>query len=180
MKNKATKKQSFLAVKVKNNEPIRILYKKVGQAPEVKIISLWKLKKAIVRKKLDIIPYETLYIICHNKNKQKYLPINIVLDLSHVSGDFLLADIDKQAREFKGISQDDVIWYLRDLINKSFNNKKGCISPITGQRKCTNLPERSLDNSLNNINNFEERLLSILTSIELTLSNLLGRKNVKK
>lgn len=40
-------------------EPIRVLYKKVGQAPEVKIINdIFKLKKFIVMKDLSIIPYE--------------------------------------------------------------------------------------------------------------------------
>ena len=50
-----------------DNVPIRVLYKKVGKAPKVKIISdVTKLKYAVVKQNLKIIPYENLYIICKN------------------------------------------------------------------------------------------------------------------
>ena len=40
-----------------SKNPIRVLYKKVGQPSEVKIISdVYKLKKAIIERSLDIIP----------------------------------------------------------------------------------------------------------------------------
>ncbi len=51
-----------------SKNPIRVLYKKVGQPSEVKIISdVYKLKKAIIERNLDIIPYEKIFIICHSK-----------------------------------------------------------------------------------------------------------------
>ena len=157
MQNKATMKQkknnNSLSSKAKNTEPIRVLYKKVGRVPEVKIIpSIWKLKKAIVRKKLNIIPYETLYIICHNKDEQKYLPINIVLDFKHISGDFILIDIDKTKREFKRISHEDVIWYLQDLMNKEFIPKT--INSEVSRKKCLDYPKANFSNSLSKTNTF--------------------------
>ena len=175
MQKKSMKKVMFIKPKKKVSDKmknIRILYKKVGQVPEVKIISLWKLKKAIIKKKLEIIPYETLYIICNNKKRQKYLPINIVLDFRHIAGDFILIDIDKNTRELKGISQDDVIWYLKDLSNKTFcNSKKSFLEPI--RKKYVNFPERSFEPKLSTGNDFEQSLLNILTNMELTLVNLL-------
>ena len=62
---------TYIETKAKNTNSIRVLYKKSGQVPAVKIINnVFKLKKAIVKNNLDIIPYETVYIICTNKKKQ--------------------------------------------------------------------------------------------------------------
>ena len=67
MKHKK-KYENKIIEKSKNTTPIRVLYKKTGQAPETKIIdNVFKLKKAIVKRKLEIIPYEKLYIICNNR-----------------------------------------------------------------------------------------------------------------
>lgn len=72
------KMDTQLMDKAKNTNSIRVLYKKVGQEPEVKIIkNILKLKKSIIQKNLAIIPYETIYIICHNKKLMKYMKPNI-------------------------------------------------------------------------------------------------------
>lgn len=114
------KMDTQLMDKAKNTNSIRVLYKKVGQEPEVKIINnILKLKKSIIQKNLAIIPYETIYIICHNKKLMKYMKPNIFLPLKRLAGDFILVDIDRKKREFKSLSQEDVIWYTKDLINKS-------------------------------------------------------------
>ena len=160
--------------KAKNTNSIRVLYKKVGQVPEVKIINnVYKLKKSIIENNLDIIPYETVYIICHNKKLMKYMKPNIFLPLKRIAGNFILIDIDKNKREFKSLSQEDIIWYTKDLINKS---------PITTSKnintsKITNIKdiyERGVeDNRKTKSNNFEMTLLNILTNLELVLANIL-------
>ena len=158
---------------------IRVLYKKVGKVPEVKIISNeWKLKKAIVKKKLEIIPYETLYIICHNQKLNKHLPINIVLDFKHIVGDFILVDISSNSRNFQGISQEDIIWYTQDLTNKTFNNKKVYTEPI--KRTYQHYMEKEFENSFNKTLNFETKLINVLTNIELVLSSLVRNGDIKK
>ena len=116
------KYENEIITKAKNNAPIRILYKKPNQLPEVKIISnVFKLKKAIVKRNLDIIPYETLYIICNTKKFTSNLKQNIILTFYSIYGDLILVDIDKSKREFKSLSEDNIIWYLQDLVNKSYN-----------------------------------------------------------
>lgn len=160
--------------KAKNTNSIRVLYKKVGQVPEVKIINnILNLKKVIIQKNLDIIPYETVYIICHNKKLMKYMKPNIFLPLKRIAGNFILIDIDKNKREFKSLSQEDIIWYTKDLINKS---------PITTSKnintsKITNIKdiyERGFeDNKKTKSNNFEITLLNVLTNLELVLANIL-------
>ena len=121
------KKNNTILEKSKNNFPIRVLYKKTGQAPEIKIIdNVFKLKKAIIKRNLNIIPYETVYIISNHRKVVSNKIANIVLTFSSIYGDLILVDIDKKSREFKGLSQEDIIWYSQDLINKSTitNNSK--------------------------------------------------------
>lgn len=177
-------KDTTIIEKSKNNSPIRILYKKTGRIPEVKIIgNVLKLKKAVIKKRLDIIPYETVYIICNNKkNQDKTKSPNIVLDFYSITGDLILVDIDKNKREFKGLSQEDVIWYAQDLINKSFNNNNAnnvfSNSTVKGNRQKTiSYSERGFENS--NATNFEQALLQVLSNIELDLDNLSKSGGVK-
>lgn len=158
---------------------MRVLYKKVGQVPEIRIIpNIWKLKKEIVKKELEIIPYETLYIVCYNKEKRKYLPINIVLDFNHIAGDFILIGIDKAKREFKEISHEDVVWYLQDLINKEFTPKTTNLE--VSKKKYLDYSKTNFSNSLSKTNTFEENLINVLTNIELTLANLLASSEENK
>lgn len=188
IKNITTKKQKIksskdnIIEKSKNTIPIRVLYKKTGQAPETKIIdNVFKLKKAIVKKNLDIIPYETVYIICTNKKEQdKNKNPNIILDFYSIYGDLVLVDIDKNKREFKGLSQDDIIWYTQDLMNKSsiFNNIKSTKKPSV--KNFTEFYEREFERDSNSkFMNYENTVLNSLTTIELALIKLLKGDNKK-
>ena len=94
--------------KAKNKNAIRVLYKKAGQAPEVKIISnVQRLKRAIIHKKLHIVPYENLFIICKHKKPKLNVQQNIFLPLNSIGGDLIVVKIDRKSREFKGLSQED-------------------------------------------------------------------------
>ena len=70
---------SNITSKAKNSTAIRVLYKKVGQVPMVKIINnIFDLKKSIINKKLAIIPYQNVFIICNNKKEMKKLPLTLL------------------------------------------------------------------------------------------------------
>lgn len=158
--------------------------KKTGQIPQVKIIdNVFKLKKAIVSKDLTIVPYENLYIICNNTNFIQNEKANIVLTFSSIYGDLILVDIDKNTREFKGLSQEDIIWYSQDLMNKTCNTNN--ITANIGKYNKSNFEkvyERDLEqergSKTTNID-FEKTLISVLINIEMKLSTLLkkGEKN---
>lgn len=154
-------KEKYITAKSNNSSPIRVLYKKTGQAPEVKIIdNVLRLKKAIVKKNLDIIKYETIYIICTNKKKQdKTKNPNIILDFYNITGDLILIAIDKNKREFKGLSQEDIIWYTQSLMNKTINN----ILPAKkiSKRVFNEFNERDFVRSMdtnNNLTDFEKKI----------------------
>ena len=91
---------------------------------------------------------------------------NIILPLKTITGDLILINIDKNKREFKGISQEDVMWYSKDLMNKSnIANKK--ITTKSNAEKISKVSE------LNNPTDFEKELLSRILNVELVLANLL-------
>lgn len=178
LKNKNSKVNTLIS-KSKNNMPIRVLYKKTGQAPEIKIINnVFKLKKAIIKRNLDIIPYENLYIICNNQKAiSNIVKSNIVLTFCSIYGDLILVDIDKNLREFKGLSQEDIIWYSQDLINKSniSSNIRVTTKPIV--KNIMDFYEMNYEKDSNSKSmNYENNLLNSLTTIELSLIKLLRNK----
>lgn len=120
MRNKRT-----ITTKANNTEQIRFLYKKFGQLPKVIILdNIFYLKKFVIKEDLDILPYQTSYIICRKQELVKNKMPNIVFSFNSIKGDFFLINIDKKEREFKSLSQADITWYASDLINKSFKKKK--------------------------------------------------------
>lgn len=156
-----------LISKSQNKNSIRVLYKDVGKNPEVRIINnIQKLKKEIINKNLIIIPYESAFIICNNQELMKDMPLNIALVLGSVSGDFILVNIDKKEREFKSLSQDDIIWYYQSLNNNSFNNSSQSM-PISFQKTFN---KKFFENKNGD---YEKTLISVLSNIEIILSKFL-------
>lgn len=187
MKRKANKICPPPNTNSNDNVPIRVLYKKVGQVPEVKIINnVTKLKQAIIKQNLKIIPYENLYIICKNPKQIPNMRTNIVLTFCSIYGDFILLDIDKKKREFKSIEQEDIAWFTTDLMNKCpINNPAETKAPTT--KKAQEFFERSFDNTkytsnieFNKSTQFENTLINVLINLELVLANILKNNNSKK
>lgn len=181
-KDKLIKEQGIIK-KANNTSSIRVLYKKTGQVPQVKIISnIYKLKKAIAKKNLDIIPYETAFIICTNRKKQdKTKKPNIVLDFYSIIGDLILVDIDKKKREFKSLSQENIIWYTQDLINKTTNNTTNFNIKYTNKFNDYKIKEfygRNLEDSSKSFN-FEKSLIDVLVNIQLALFSILKGEGKK-
>ena len=164
MNNKKALKKLIIA-KANNRNPIRVLYKKSGTLPQVKIIDdVSRLKKFIINRKLSIIPYQDVFVICNNQELLKNVKPNVVFTFSHISGDFILVKIDKIKREFKGLSQEEALFYSIDLANKSYRN----IVTKNNKKK-----EEYIFKSDNN--NFESTMMSSIANIELALLALLKK-----
>ena len=116
-------KNRYIAIKANNTAPIRVLYKKVGLPKIMVLDNVFKLKRFIIKRNLDIIPYQTAYIICNKKELMKNMTPNIVFSFNSIKGDFILVNIDEDKREFESLSAEDITWYASDLINKSFKKK---------------------------------------------------------
>ncbi len=165
-------KENQLREKANNKNSIRVLYKKAGQEPEIKIIdNLFKLKKAIVKYDLEILPFQNVYIVCHNKEQRKNMKINILLDFYSIAGDIIVLQIDKHSREFKSLSQENITWFTEVLNRRSPNNICHTLpSELNNKNNSFNLP---IPNSkTTQVKNFEAKLLDVLTNINLTLSYL--------
>ena len=163
------KKDNKIYAKSKNTNSIRVLYKKVGKAPEIKIIpNVFILKKAIVKKQLNIIPYEGAYIICNNNSFNDFMRANIILPLRTIRGDFIIINIDKSEREFKSLSQENLLWFTKDLINKtppssSSDDTKVSVLPIYS---------KTFYNDSSRYINFEKLLIDVLTNVQTILSDI--------
>ena len=168
-------KKKNIIPKAENTNSIRVLYKKVGQTPKVKIINnIYKLKKAIIQKKLDIVPYEKLFIICHsNKSKLPMRP-NIFLPLRRIIGDLVVVNIDKKSREFQSISQEDIIWYSKDFINKSPRKIDSKSSNVKQKVNVKDVYERGFeDNRRTPAISSDDTLISMLIHLNLMLAKIL-------
>ncbi len=174
-------------VKDKNMQ-LRVLYKKVGENPKVKIITdVEGFKKAVVLDKLDIIPYKHVFIICNNQEHKTQMPVNVFFNLNNITGDLLVVNIDKEKQEFKSLSQDQLLYYSKDLMGREPNNIKNNYNSHSKIVKKNNYTpfEREIetgtitqDNSKIKITNpnFEKTVIHILINIELMLANLLKNK----
>lgn len=174
------KKKSMIYNITTKNIPIRVLYKKTNKIPEIKIINnVSKLKKAIIKNNLDIIPYENVFIICCNQKLTTHTSPNIVLPLKSIYGDLMIIRIDRKKREFKGLTQEDIMWYTQDLINKKVNTNYTKPTKTQHLRKNKNFYEHSFVEEISNKEfNFEKSLIDVLVNIELVLASIL--KNGEK
>lgn len=174
--NKKSKTKSSTTPSIKKI-PIRVFYKKVDHFPKVKIINdVNLLRKKIVEKNLDIIPYEKLYIICNNKKSMEEMRTNIFLPLKRIGGDFLVINIDEKTRQFKSLSQEDIILYSKDLINKQpikTSNQKDNIN-FSKINMYSDIYERGFEENRNaKPNTFENTLINVLVNLELVLASIL-------
>ena len=174
--NNVKEKNIHIQEKAKNTHSIRVLYKKAGEMPELKVIdNVFKLKKAIIKRNLEIKAYQNVFIICNTKEKMKTMPINVIFNMWHVSGDILLVQIDSQKREFENMSIENIIWFTEDLINKSIitngNNTK-----VKNTKVKYDITQKMKLLDTNKKSNFEEDLINVLTNIELTLASLIANK----
>lgn len=180
MKKKKKKEKNLrkmLIAKATKHEPLRVLYKKPGQTPEVKIIpDLSRFKKAIIERNLDIIPYKDHFIICSSKEIRKQLPPHIVFDYGNIAGDLIIVKIDKKDREFKSISQEDIMWFGEDLIDKSYPANVELDLP--SKKDYSDYPAKELDGTSSKSTKaiFERSLINTLIHIELLLTNLTKNK----
>lgn len=122
-KQVARLKGKRLLEKAKNTKSLRVIYKKPNHEPEVKIIdNVFRLKKAIVEYDLEILPLQNVYIVCHNKKQRKGMKLNILLDFYSLAGDIILVQIDRHTREFKSLTQENILWFTEFLNRRSPNN----------------------------------------------------------
>lgn len=178
----SNKRKKLLEEKAKNKGSLRVLYKQVGKNPRVRIIpNVQILKQAIITRKLDLIPYQNVFLVCNNQDYMKTTPINVVFDLFHISGDLLVVQINKKVREFESLSQEDIIWYSQDLINKATPTTCSNVK-IPNVKKLSKVYEQTFERDMdigNSSTTFEDRLINVLTNMQVNLIALLENQTKK-
>ena len=181
-----------LLEKAKNKNKLRVIYKAPGKDPEVRIIpNVFILKKAVINRQLEIIPYQNVFIIFNKQKEMQKEPINIILDMCNIKGELIIVQIDKKKREFESLSQENIIWFTEDLINKSpvKNNVININDWKAQNQNSKQLTKKQIkdyyskeltlfdteEKAVNSIS-FEQNLINVLTNIELTLASLLEIK----
>ena len=190
------KAKNNLLEKAKNKNKLRVIYKAPGKDPEVKIIpNVFTLKKAIINRNLEIIPYQNVFMVFNKQKEIQQEPINIILDMCNIKGDLLIVQINKEKREFESLSQEDIIWFINDLTNKSpvKNNVINMNEWKAQNQNAKQLTKKQIkdyyskeltlfdaeEKAVNSVN-FEKDVINVLTNIELTLASLLEiKKNLK-
>ena len=192
LKEKNKQNNIKLLEKAKNKNKLRVIYKAPGRDPEVRIIpNVFILKKAVINKQLDIIPYQNVFIVFNKQKEMQKEPINIILDMCNIKGDLIIVQINKKKREFESISQENIIWFTEDLINKSpvKNNVININDWKAQNQNAQQLNKKQIkdyyskeltlfdaeEKAVNNVS-FGQDLINILTNIELTLASLLRNK----
>ncbi len=181
-----------LLEKAKNKNKLRVIYKAPGKDPEVRIIpNVFILKKAVINRQLEILPYQNVFIIFNKQKEMQKEPINIILDMCNIKGELIIVQIDKKKREFESLSQENIIWFTEDLINKSpvKNNVININDWKAQNQNSKQLTKKQIkdyyskeltlfdteEKAVNSIS-FEQNLINVLTNIELTLASLLEIK----
>lgn len=105
---------------------------------------------------------------------------NIYLPLNQIAGDLIVVNINKKAREFKSLAQEEIIWYSEDLINKSPINTQKNINKFKKNFYIDNYERGFEDNRCTKRTNFEQTLITVLINLELVLSNILKNNGADK
>lgn len=101
---------------------IRMLYKKTGELPIIRILdNMTKIKEQIVKGNFTMIRYDDFIIICETKKQNANFVPNIVLNLKNITGDFILIGYDPKQKDFRSLTMQEVFVYFENLERKSFN-----------------------------------------------------------
>ena len=95
---------------------------------------------------------------------------NIILPLRTIKGDFIIINIDKNERELKSLSQEDIIWFTQNLINKMPPS-----SPLNLKPSILSTYSKVFDTNKKYIS-FEKTLIDVLINLQSVLSDILKNK----
>lgn len=104
---------------------LRVLHKKVGYPPKIKIIEdTLESKQKLVDGLIEVIPFideSGVLIICNEDGKLMNKSPNILLDdYDYVAGDLLLIGDDYKNSDFKSLTRDEIIRCRDDLMKSNF------------------------------------------------------------
>lgn len=107
------------------NKKIRILYKEVGNDPEVRFIeNTLEAKQKLVGGLIEVVPYEDVLIICNEEGKILNMPPNLVFEYDYIAGNCFVIGDDYKNADFKSLTDEEILKYREELKRRSFNFKQ--------------------------------------------------------
>lgn len=105
----------------KKEKNLRILLKRVGREPEVKVIeNTLRAKQMLVSGLIEVIPYDKVLLVCNDEGKLlNFLP-NINLGYDYIAGDCFLVGDDYKNADFKSLTDEEIQKYTKRLKEQSF------------------------------------------------------------
>ncbi len=108
----------------KTKELLRILYKKVGKLPKVKIIkNTLEAKQELVKGLIEVIPYKDMLLICNEEGKLLNESPNVIFDFDYIAGDCFVVGDDYENGDFKSLTNEQIEIAKADLTKRSFKPK---------------------------------------------------------
>lgn len=109
-----------LDLKEVTDDELRILLKKVGQAPSIEVIkNTLEEKQKIVDGLIEVVPYKDVLIICNEDGKILNQKPNILFDYDYIAGDCFFVGDDYENGDFKSLNQEQITDILYILNNRS-------------------------------------------------------------
>lgn len=106
-----------LDLKEVTDDELRILLKKVGQAPSIEVIkNTLEEKQRIVDGLIEVVPYKDVLIICNEEGKILNQKPNILFDYDYIAGDCFFVGDDYENGDFKSLTKEQIIEIV-DMLN---------------------------------------------------------------
>ena len=106
----------------KKEKELRILLKRFGRDPEVKIIeNTLKAKQMLVGGLIEVIPYGDVLLVCNEEGKLFDFPPNLRFDYDYIAGDCFVVGDDYENADFRSLTDEEIEKYTKDLKERSFN-----------------------------------------------------------
>ena len=101
---------------------LRILLKRFGRDPEVKVIeNTLKAKQMLVGGLIEVIPYGDVLLVCNEEGKLFDFPPNLRFDYDYIAGDCFVVGDDYENADFRSLTDEEIEKYTKDLKERSFN-----------------------------------------------------------
>lgn len=103
---------------------IKVLYKRAGKKPIVKVIpDTLEAKQQLVGGLIEVIPYtDDTLLVCNDEGKILNLKNNVCFTYDYIAGDCFVIGDDYKNAGFRSLTNEEIIKAKEDLLNKSFDN----------------------------------------------------------
>lgn len=107
-----------------NEHQIKVLYKRAGKKPIVKVIeNTLEAKQQLVGGLIEVIPYmDNTLLVCNEEGKILNLKPNLCFTYDYIAGDCFVIGDDYKNAGFKSLTDIEIKKAKKDLMSKSFAN----------------------------------------------------------